>query len=112
MHAFPTRLSADLVDGVLSSGADAGAALPSVTGAVSVGAASGSAASVLAASGSLPFTGSAGLSLCLTGGWPRSGRYSAPDCPQADSNTSRSEEHTSELQSLKRHSYAVFCLKK
>src|SRR3546814_9117848 len=24
----------------------------------------------------------------------------------------RSEEHTSELQSLKRHSYAVFCLKK
>src|SRR3546814_3223161 len=26
--------------------------------------------------------------------------------------TSRSEEHTSELQSLMRHSYAVFCLKK
>src|SRR3546814_6086617 len=27
-------------------------------------------------------------------------------------NTSRSEEHTSELQSLMRNSYAVFCLKK
>src|SRR3546814_6479662 len=26
--------------------------------------------------------------------------------------TARSEEHTSELQSLMRHSYAVFCLKK
>src|SRR3546814_3731902 len=26
--------------------------------------------------------------------------------------TGRSEEHTSELQSLMRHSYAVFCLKK
>src|SRR3546814_8593381 len=28
------------------------------------------------------------------------------------SGTMRSEEHTSELQSLMRHSYAVFCLKK
>src|SRR3546814_8493682 len=28
------------------------------------------------------------------------------------SGTKRSEEHTSELQSLMRHSYAVFCLKK
>src|SRR3546814_19521258 len=27
-------------------------------------------------------------------------------------DTARSEEHTSELQSLMRHSYAVFCLKK
>src|SRR3546814_10676970 len=27
-------------------------------------------------------------------------------------NIARSEEHTSELQSLMRHSYAVFCLKK
>src|SRR3546814_1265918 len=34
--------------------------------------------------------------------------------PGADQNTSeiRSEEHTSELQSLMRISYAVFCLKK
>src|SRR3546814_5944779 len=33
---------------------------------------------------------------------PRQPRYPSP---------SRSEEHTSELQSLMRHSYAVFCLK-
>src|SRR3546814_1481404 len=37
-------------------------------------------------------------------------------CPRKDSNggwnPSRSEEHTSELQSLMRISYAVFCLKK
>src|SRR3546814_7932886 len=31
---------------------------------------------------------------------------------RADSNCCRSEEHTSELQSLMRISYAVFCLKK
>src|SRR3546814_13107023 len=31
---------------------------------------------------------------------------------QAKASTSRSEEHTSELQSLMRISYAVFCLKK
>src|SRR3546814_7757035 len=36
---------------------------------------------------------------------------SPPDSPQPLSN-SRSEEHTSELQSLMRISYAVFCLKK
>src|SRR3546814_6145804 len=30
----------------------------------------------------------------------------------ADETHLRSEEHTSELQSLMRHSYAVFCLKK
>src|SRR3546814_10498413 len=36
-------------------------------------------------------------------------------CEMSQSNTvrrHRSEEHTSELQSLMRHSYAVFCLKK
>src|SRR3546814_1679434 len=33
------------------------------------------------------------------------------DCP-ADGGAGRSEEHTSELQSLMRISYAVFCLKK
>src|SRR3546814_10450020 len=32
--------------------------------------------------------------------------------PGAPSNENRSEEHTSELQSLMRISYAVFCLKK
>src|SRR3546814_6056236 len=30
----------------------------------------------------------------------------------AEPHAGRSEEHTSELQSLMRHSYAVFCLKK
>src|SRR3546814_10485549 len=33
-------------------------------------------------------------------------------CPALCALTSRSEEHTSELQSLMRISYAVFCLKK
>src|SRR3546814_5871154 len=33
-------------------------------------------------------------------------------CEPMSSRTSRSEEHTSELQSLMRISYAVFCLKK
>src|SRR3546814_3990368 len=32
--------------------------------------------------------------------------------PHFDQQTPRSEEHTSELQSLMRNSYAVFCLKK
>src|SRR3546814_10773257 len=36
---------------------------------------------------------------------------SPPSCP-LDSKSRRSEEHTSELQSLMRISYAVFCLKK
>src|SRR3546814_3140054 len=35
-----------------------------------------------------------------------------PEAPKGDAGTSRSEEHTSELQSLMRISYAVFCLKK
>src|SRR3546814_1390014 len=33
-------------------------------------------------------------------------------CPENLASMSRSEEHTSELQSLMRISYAVFCLKK
>src|SRR3546814_9966114 len=38
----------------------------------------------------------------------------APKCanPQPSAYPERSEEHTSELQSLMRNSYAVFCLKK
>src|SRR3546814_2952625 len=40
-------------------------------------------------------------------------RVRAPDRQGADSvSLARSEEHTSELQSLMRISYAVFCLKK
>src|SRR3546814_3939933 len=35
-----------------------------------------------------------------------------PEDPLVDSGLARSEEHTSELQSLMRISYAVFCLKK
>src|SRR3546814_8420379 len=35
-----------------------------------------------------------------------------PPCRRAASASRRSEEHTSELQSLMRISYAVFCLKK
>src|SRR3546814_4079361 len=34
------------------------------------------------------------------------------DVPQRQNRVQRSEEHTSELQSLMRISYAVFCLKK
>src|SRR3546814_9132204 len=36
----------------------------------------------------------------------------SPSIPFASSSTLRSEEHTSELQSLMRLSYAFFCLKK
>src|SRR3546814_4674760 len=39
-------------------------------------------------------------------------RREAPGADGADALTVRSEEHTSELQSLMRISYAVFCLKK
>src|SRR3546814_7005557 len=34
------------------------------------------------------------------------------DSPKVEQKFTRSEEHTSELQSLMRRSYAVFCLKK
>src|SRR3546814_4066308 len=45
---------------------------------------------------------------------PLSGSLSVskPACRSGRGETSRSEEHTSELQSLMRISYAVFCLKK
>src|SRR3546814_10514009 len=51
---------------------------------------------------------------------PALGDGDYPDCPQERPDdwsgyvraTDRSEEHTSELQSLMRISYAVFCLKK
>src|SRR3546814_1755737 len=42
----------------------------------------------------------------------RSGRGSASARDQEQRGEGRSEEHTSELQSLMRISYAVFCLKK
>src|SRR3546814_4955422 len=45
---------------------------------------------------------------CSLVGW----RWANIAAPQASARPSRSEEHTSELQSLMRISYAVFCLKK
>src|SRR3546814_897314 len=51
-------------------------------------------------------------------GWPRRGRnrwpcqFNVHACTFRRSHVERSEEHTSELQSLMRISYAVFCLKK
>src|SRR3546814_4797870 len=44
--------------------------------------------------------------------WPRTRARSAQPPLPPGSAPSRSEEHTSELQSLMRISYAVFCLKK
>src|SRR3546814_7105110 len=43
---------------------------------------------------------------------PASSANEAPSFSRHAVNTARSEEHTSELQSLMRISYAVFCLKK
>src|SRR3546814_7368512 len=43
---------------------------------------------------------------------PRAVRKVFTDLAEIDVTTDRSEEHTSELQSLMRISYAVFCLKK
>src|SRR3546814_3984337 len=50
-------------------------------------------------------------------GWPvhpvdRADRKRPCDLPRFSGGNPRSEEHTSELQSLMRISYAVFCLKK
>src|SRR3546814_2085902 len=53
----------------------------------------------------------AGRAGCLPRSWERlQPRALAP--PPATAGGGRSEEHTSELQSLMRISYAVFCLKK
>src|SRR3546814_10888571 len=59
-------------------------------------------------------SGSAG-SACLATEWSWVRRGLAPAAKTADpaaTESTRSEEHTSELQSLMRISYAVFCLKK
>src|SRR3546814_6535688 len=45
-------------------------------------------------------------------GGERFGRYSFIGLPARTVIQARSEEHTSELQSLMRNSYAVFCLQK
>src|SRR3546814_15593103 len=44
-------------------------------------------------------------------GTPRNTRHDRADLPRLAAQFHRSEEHTSELQSLMRISYAVFCLK-
>src|SRR3546814_6307093 len=51
-----------------------------------------------------------GVDLCLRGAAPQAEAH----CAHADllGHAHRSEEHTSELQSIMRISYAVFCLKK
>src|SRR3546814_5524704 len=55
-----------------------------------------------------------GHSAAIAGGCGSSGSESteAPSSSSRKAGRSRSEEHTSELQSLMRISYAVFCLKK
>src|SRR3546814_1575899 len=45
-------------------------------------------------------------------GQPRGHQHHQRGCCEQPSGIARSEEHTSELQSLMRISYAVFCLKK
>src|SRR3546814_18794861 len=55
--------------------------------------------------------GPAGRRPCAGGETPRAGRRERPR-RRPPTWRSRSEEHTSELQSLMRISYAVFCLKK
>src|SRR3546814_1764683 len=53
------------------------------------------------------------ISSCSAGALATSCLYSVGDIPGSlRTNATRSEEHTSELQSLMRISYAVFCLKK
>src|SRR3546814_8942484 len=51
------------------------------------------------------------LAFALSGRWAQARIVASQDLP-LDKLEDRSEEHTSELQSLMRISYAVFCLKK
>src|SRR3546814_5423234 len=50
--------------------------------------------------------------VCAIAPPPHQSRRIRPSTPSASAAKGRSEEHTSELQSLMRISYAVFCLKK
>src|SRR3546814_9797706 len=54
--------------------------------------------------------GAAAFAVAISVSQPALAQDTAAECLDADNN--RSEEHTSELQSLMRISYAVFCLKK
>src|SRR3546814_5311702 len=73
---------------------------------------------LLNASSAVAFSLCPGLSFRLFGFSRNSRRNPTPNtaptamCVELTGSPSRSEEHTSELQSLMRISYAVFCLKK
>src|SRR3546814_10191548 len=59
-------------------------------------------------------TGIGEIGALINGTYSKSDYYRASTVlfQRRSTNTGRSEEHTSELQSLMRNSYAVFCLKK
>src|SRR3546814_5243650 len=84
-------------------------------GALAVEVISSTAAAVVA---SMAFSGAKRLATTAASLLPRpisariSSRELAPELFASFSHSRRSEEHTSELQSLMRISYAVFCLKK
>src|SRR3546814_3428752 len=59
-----------------------------------------------------PYAGPYFMAIELQGGLPCGPRGLADHAPAFAALAERSEEHTSELQSLMRISYAVFCLKK
>src|SRR3546814_10577785 len=58
-----------------------------------------------------PRNGKRERNLCLSE-WPSPSFAPAPAAARSSAAARRSEEHTSELQSLMRTSYAVFCLQK
>src|SRR3546814_3148304 len=66
------------------------------------------------AASNAPFSCSTGCATSTCAGAPRRASTKAKPATRspARSSSTRSEEHTSELQSLMRISYAVFCLKK
>src|SRR3546814_10110364 len=91
-HSFPTRRSSDLVKKVCEHDADHGH-FPDYA--------------VTMDDDVILFRNHSGLK-----SKPDPVASAGDDAPYIDPETMRSEEHTSELQSLMRNSYAVFCLKK
>src|SRR3546814_5793070 len=79
---------------------------------------SGLAAAILGATGAVVFGGAGAIVVTALWAWIfpqlRQAKTFAPEFlpDNIDLKTARSEEHTSELQTLMRISYAVFCLKK
>src|SRR3546814_7338022 len=123
-HTFPTRRSADfvtnrkfVVESLLRFGKKVSfpaiLAVPLIGGALAV---SWSAAETAQAEARPPVMSPADSVVTpaarpLEAGDPQKDATDA-DAPARTSAETRSEEHTSELQSLMRTSYAVFCLKK